>query len=65
MNTYTNPGISKLDLKKFTICKFCKVKMNLDINTTHCKICEICVEGKIKFLQYKDLIIIVFGWINV
>ncbi len=57
--TYTsirNPGVpsksryyaasfSTVGIKRYKICKTCQVVMNLDIKTSHCNSCEICVEG--------------------
>lgn len=52
-----NPGIPKINkissysfatvgIKRYKLCKKCQVIMNLDIKTTHCNSCDICVEGK-------------------
>lgn len=32
-------------IKRFRICRICKMYMNLDKKTYHCHICCICVEG--------------------
>lgn len=53
-----NPGIpnknrkfsnkfATVGLKRFKVCATCNVVMNLDRKTSHCKSCDICVEGKI------------------
>lgn len=50
-----NPGIphkksligknGEIQLKDFRICEFCSLIMNMDIDTTHCEDCNICIEG--------------------